>query len=186
MANSSEFDEDVDIMFTVWRDGDASARSVHRAITAKQAAEQRARVDNEANLDDDAAPPLDWPLTYLAQDHVSGQIWRVTVDAVMRPVFISLHASEIPMQPATHVVWGEKVLCEDLRLSQPDREAIRAGKADADKRKLLPSDQFPSGQRFVSLADVRDGAVVEDPCEACWANASERVAAILKMIEKKK
>jgi len=61
------------------------------------------------------------------------------------------------MPPATHVLWGGLVLCEDLRL------------------RGVPGD-WPVGQRWISLKDVADGvAAPPDRCEACWVKVPTRI-----------
>jgi len=67
---------------------------------------------------------------------------------------------EVPMPPATHVLWGGHVLCEDKRLRGVPRD-------------------WPSGQRWISLKDVADGTdAPPDRCEACWTKAPELVAGL--------
>ena len=114
---------------------------------------------------------------------MTGQIWSISVDVVMKPTFAATEVAQVEMAKATHVVWSDDVLCEDLRLSRPDWEKLRKGR-DAGKRVLLPHEEWPDGQRFVSLQEVRDGvAPPEDRCELCWANANSRIAEILKMMK---
>jgi hypothetical protein len=57
---------------------------------------------------------------------------------------------EIAMRPSTHVLWGGRVLCEDLRLCGVPRD-------------------WPAAQRWISLKDVADGVEAPtDRCEVCW------------------
>lgn len=59
--------------------------------------------------------------------------------------------NEVPMPPATHVLWGGMTLCEDLRL------------------RGFPRD-WPKGQRWISLGDVSKGLdLPSNHCAACWA-----------------
>lgn len=147
MTNRPEFDDDLDDgPFAVWpqQDGtEADARTYH-AVTVRQAAEQCARVDygdHEASA---------WPITYRVRDKQTGQLWMVLVDVVPKPSFVAIEARAVPMPPATHVLWGGRVLCEDLRL------------------RGVPHD-WPEGQRWISLKDFADEAEAPpDRCEACW------------------
>jgi len=138
--------------FTVWRkeDSDAEARVV-RAWSAKHAAEKQAREDWLGGL----AP---WPISYCVRDGASGTIWVVDVALVTQPTFVALDAREVEMPAATHVLWGGRALCEDLRL------------------RTVPGD-WPAGQRWISLKDVADVAELQarhalpDRCAACWVKA---------------
>lgn len=133
--------------FAVWpKDGSAADAWTIGAPTAKQAAEQRAREDGLAGV-------TGWPIAYCARDNLTGNVWVVDVMIEMEPSFVAIDVREVPMSPATHVMWGGRVLCEDLRLRRVPRD-------------------WPVGQRWISLKDVADGA--EDPpdrCETCWAKA---------------
>jgi hypothetical protein len=154
-TNRPERDVDADGRFAVWpRSGsDADAR-LYRAVTAKQAAERRARDDYEE------AAAEDWPTTYDVRDEVTGQVWSVLVGVVAQPSFVALDAHEIQMPPAAHVLWAGRVLCEDKRL------------------RGVPGD-WPEGQTWISLSDVADGAATPaDRCAACWAKAPGLVVAI--------
>jgi hypothetical protein len=140
--------------FTVWsNDGsDADARTF-LAPTAKQAAEQRAREDWLVGA-------TGWPISYCVRDGVRGTIWVVDVTIAMEPSFVALDAREIEMSPATHVLWGGRVLCEDLRLRHVPRD-------------------WPAGQRWISLKDVADGVTPPpDRCETCWTKAPGLVVGI--------
>jgi len=133
--------------FTVWPDAGsvADARTI-LAPTAKQAAEQRAREDWLAGA-------TSWPTSYRARDGLTGHVWVVDVAIAMEPSFVTIGAHEVAMEPATHVLWGGSVLCEDLRLRGVPRD-------------------WPEGQCWASLKDVADGvAAPSDRCEACWTKA---------------
>lgn len=183
MANRPEFDEDIDILFTVWADAyalhpDRKSEDSGRKLSATTA---RAAAERCAMYDWAEAPSnrqQNWPCTYTVRDGASGQIWTVTVDIVMQPTFVSIDANEVEMQPATHVVWGDKVMCEDLRFSRPDWHADKPS-----GRWPIPRAEWPAGQRSISLDEVRDGAVPEDPCELCWSRATKTVADILKLMK---
>ena len=146
MTNRPEFEDDLDFVFAVWsQDGDEADARTYYAPNARQAAEQRAHADCK----DDLA----WPVTYSVCDKRSGQIWVVLVDVVPQPSFVAIEAREIPMMPATHVLWGGRVLCEDLRLRGVPRD-------------------WPEDQRWISLKDIADGAEAPaDRCETCWKRA---------------
>ena len=134
--------------FAVWRqDGSDTAVRIVQAQSARQAAEQRAREDHQD-------PIWQSPTTYRVRDGATGQIWDVSVGVVQEPSFVALDAHEIEMPPATHVLWGGRVLCEDLRL------------------RLVPRD-WPEGQRWISLKDVA-GDVEQPPdyCATCRSKAS--------------
>jgi hypothetical protein len=140
--------------FTVWPNNgpDAGARTF-LAPTARQAAEQRAREDWIAGA-------TSWPIAYRVRDGMRGTIWVVEVTTAMEPTFVALDTREVEMSPATHVLWGGRVLCEDLRLRHVPRD-------------------WPDGQRWISLKDVADG--VEQPpdyCAACWIKAPKLVDGI--------
>jgi hypothetical protein len=67
---------------------------------------------------------------------------------------------EVPMSPATHVLWGGEAVCRDGRL------------------RGVPGD-WPEGQRWISLQDVADGAAEpSDRCERCWLAAPGLVAGL--------
>ena len=133
--------------FAVWPEAgsDADARTI-LAPTAKQAAEQRAREDWLAGA-------TIWPTSYCARDGRTGNVWVVNVTIAMEPSFVALDACEVEMAPATHVLWGGSVLCEDLRLRGVPRD-------------------WPADQRWISLKDVADGHVSPpDACAGCWTKA---------------
>ena len=130
--------------FAVWpKDGSDVGTRVYKALTASQAAEQCAR--------DDYTVDRTWPVTYSVRDNLTGELWTVLVGVVAAPSFVALDVSEVSMQPATHVLWGGKVLCEDLRLRGVPRD-------------------WPEGQRWISLKIVADAvaAPLLDRCETCW------------------
>lgn len=146
MTNRPEFDDDLDDPFEVWpKDGSEADARTYYAPNARQAAEQRAHADCK----DDLA----WPVAYSVGNKRSGQIWMVLVDMVPKPSFVAIEVREVPMVTATHVLWGGRVLCEDLRLRGVPRD-------------------WPADQRWISLKDVADGAAAPpDRCEACWVKA---------------
>jgi hypothetical protein len=151
--------DDLGVPFAVWpHDGtDADARP-YRAATASQAAELRARDDYCAAVSeaDDGA----WPRGYCARDERTGHVWSVLVGVVAKPSFVALDVYEVDMPPATHVLWGGRALCEDLRL------------------RGVPDD-WPADQRWISLRDVANGAEAPaDRCEACWPRAQGLVVAL--------
>lgn len=143
--------------FKVWPEAgsDVDAR-VFLAPTAKQAAEQCAREDWRAGA-------TTWPISYCARDGLTGNMWVVDVTLAMEPTFVAIEARVNPMLPATHVLWGGSVLCEDLRLRHVPRD-------------------WPEGQRWISLKDVADG--VEPPpdrCVLCWTKAPGLVDGLLRI-----
>jgi hypothetical protein len=134
------------VPFSVWPlDGGEAAARAYRAANAKQAAEKRAR--------DDYGGDPSWKQAYCVRDGATGRLWQIVVGVVEQPSFVAATAQEIPMPPATHVMWGGRVLCEDLRLRGVPRD-------------------WPAGQRWISLKEVADGAAAPpDRCEACWSKA---------------
>jgi hypothetical protein len=137
--------------FKVWpKDGsDVDART-SLSPTAKQAAEQRAREDWRAGA-------MAWPATYCVRDGLRGTLWDISVTLAMEPTFVADDIQEIPMASSTHVLWGGRVLCEDLRLRHVPRD-------------------WPDGQRWISLKSVADGtARPNDGCGVCWNKAPELV-----------
>lgn len=147
--------EDTAIPFTIWpKDAsEADAREIH-AWTAKHAAEKRAKEDwiREAQSD--------WPITYCVRDGVNGTIWIVDVAIASQPTFVAIDAQEMEMPEGTHVLWGGRVLCEDLRLRDVPRD-------------------WPAGQCWISLKDVADGAEAPaNRCERCWAKAPSFIAGL--------
>ena len=140
------------ISFEVWpKDGtDADARTF-LAPTAQRAAEKCAREDWLAGA-------TTWPTSYGVRSRYTGQLWVVDVILATQPSFIAIDAREVPMPPATHVLWGGNVLCEDQRLRGVPRD-------------------WPEGQRWISLQDVADGVTAPcDPCDLCWDKAPGFVA----------
>jgi hypothetical protein len=129
----------------------------YRAATARQAAERAAR--------DDYSGDPSWQGSYRIRDGTTGDIWNVAV-GVVQPSFIATSSQREPMPEATHVLWGGRVLCEDLRL------------------RSVPGD-WPPGQRWVSLVDVSTGVAAPDPCPACWSKAPKLVEAISQMGKKR-
>lgn len=144
--------------FVVWRqEGPDLAVHVVEAPSAKQAAEQWAR--EEARQD----PSWQAPVMYRVRDGVTGQIWDVIVGLVHEPSFVALDTREVKMRPATHVLWGGNVLCEDLRLRYVPRE-------------------WPEGQRWISLKDVADGEPrPTDGCVKCWDKAPVLVEGLMQI-----
>ena len=137
---------------------DAAAEPrVYRAATAQQAAERAAR--------DDYAGDPSWEACYRIQDGTTGDIWTVTVGVVHEPSFIATSASRAVMPDATHVLWGGRVLCEDLRLREVPRD-------------------WPERQRWVSLTHVAEGVVAPNPCQKCWTAASGLVKGLLEIGKK--
>ena len=149
--------EDLDltaiIPFMVWPlDGNEADARRYNAATARQAAEKCAEDDYQ---DED-----EWSIAYFVRDMATGHRWEIRVGMVPQPSFLAIEARVIPMQPATHVLWGGKVLCPDLRL------------------RGVPS-SWPAGQRWLSLADVANGAIAPgDRCEDCWSKAPVLVEGI--------
>lgn len=133
--------------FAVWpKDGSAADARTFQVPSAQQAAERRARVDWLAGA-------ATWPITYCARDCGTGTIWVVVVALAMQPSFVATDACEVPMFPATHVMWGGRALCEDLRLRGVPRD-------------------WPADQHWISLKDIVDGAEIPpNRCETCWARA---------------
>jgi hypothetical protein len=135
------------VSFAVWPEAgtDADAQS-YVAPTAKHAAEQRARDDY--NKGENV-----WPNTYSARDNKTGTIWTVLVGVVAQPTFVTLDAHEVFMLPASHVLWGGRALCEDLRL------------------RGVPS-EWPSGHSWTSLETYAKGVdLPPNHCATCWARA---------------
>ena len=149
--------DDKDVPFWVWpRDAtDAYARSCRRlALSPKQAAEIRAHEDW---INGQAS----WPITYCVRDCVNGTIWEIDVAIERQPTFVAYEARVIEMPAATHVLWGGRTLCGDLRLGVPGR--------------------WPDGHRWISLKAVADGVEAPpDRCETCWEKAPGRVDELRK------
>jgi hypothetical protein len=148
------------VPFLVWPiQGDEADGRSYTAATARQAAECRGRDDY------DGYPT--WQESYRVRDGVTGQIWDVIVGVVQEPSFVAIAALKVPMLAAMHVLWGARVLCEDLRLRGVPRD-------------------WPEGQRWTSLRDVADGAAAPlDRCEACWAKAPGLVEGLLQIGKKR-
>lgn len=139
--------DDEAVPFMVWPmdSSETGSARLYSAATARQAAERRAK-------DDYGGDPA-WKERYLVRDGVTGQIWDVIVGVVQEPSFVAVTALRVPMRAATHVLWGGRVLCEDLRLRSVPRD-------------------WPEGQRWISLKDVADGAAAPaDRCFTCWNKA---------------
>jgi hypothetical protein len=163
MASLMDPLEDLDltavIPFTVWpvEGAEADARS-YVAATARHAAEKCA--------EDDYADENEWSIAYKVRDGATGHLWEIRVGVVAQPSFVTLEARTIQMQAASHVLWGGKVLCADLRLRGVPRD-------------------WPADQRWISLADVADGAKAPpDRCEACWDKAPGLVDGIRRIGKK--
>lgn len=144
--------------FAVWRqEGPDLAVHVVAAPSARQAVEKWAREEYQHD------PSWSAPATYRVRDGSTGQIWDITVGIVQEPSFVALDTREIEMRPATHVLWGGKVLCEDLRLRHVPRD-------------------WPVKQRWISLKDIADGAArPDDGCDACWTKAPGLVEGLLQI-----
>ena len=124
------------------------------------AAERRARDDY---ADKTSWQETGWRAHYYVRDGVTGQIWDVLVGVVPQPSFVTITALKLAMSPATHVLWGGRVLCEDLRLRGVPRD-------------------WPADQRWISLKDIADGAdAPPDHCAACWSKAPGLVEGIRKI-----
>lgn len=143
--------------FAVWRQ-EGSDPTVHvvSAPSAKHAAEHRAAVDRQD-------PSWIAPAIYRVRDGATGQVWDVTVDLVQVPSLVAIDTREVAMLPATHVLWGGNVLCEDPRL------------------RFVPRN-WPTGQRWISLQEVADGSArPNDGCDACWTKAPKLVEGLLQI-----
>ena len=153
MVNYPELEDD-EFSFAVWsKDGsDVDARSF-RALTPSQAAERRAYEDFDGRRD-----CRDWRDDYCVRNNGTGKLYVVRVGLVPQPSFVAIDVRDVPMEPmepATHVLWGGRALCADLRL------------------RGVPG-EWPDGQRWISLRDVAAGPLPTappDPCEACWTKA---------------
>lgn len=150
-----------DIPFAVWpKDRSDTDARTFQALSAQQAAEQCAREDWLAGA-------TSWPIAYCARDGLSGTIWIVDVTLASQPSFVAVDVREVLMAAATHVLWGGRVLCEDLRLRRVPRD-------------------WPVGQLWVSLKEVADGEPAPpDRCETCWTKAAGLVDG-LRQIGKKR
>ena len=92
-----------------------------------------------------------WPIDYRVLG-ADGRLWSVRVDRVTRPTCVAVAIAELPLVPATHILWHGRVACQDVRLgSTPSR--------------------WPEGQRWMSLAESTEGPVPSDRCEMCWSRA---------------
>lgn len=167
----SEEDEvpDYDRFFEVTKVAAETVARTIRAIGPQQAAEQIAT--------DAGADELTWvlhsdairarrtealPVTYVVRDMRTGVVWMVDVGIVVEPRFVGTGLREVPMPPATHVVWGSDALCADLRL------------ADLDA--------WPEDQQRVTLRDVYDGAKPPtDACATCWTKAPSFVDRLMQI-----
>jgi len=147
-------DPGANIPFAVWpQDGTEVNARAYTAVSAKQAAEKRAADDYKASGQECAS-------VYCVRDGRTGTIWTVLVGVVREPSFVALDAEEVLLPAATHVLWGGRVLCKDLRLRGVPRD-------------------WPDGQRWISLKDVADGAALpDDGCVACWKKAPDLVTAL--------
>lgn len=156
VANLDDEDDTAIVPFLVWvlERGETDAQTYH-ATTARQAAEKRAREDYSRDPS--------WQEAYTVRDGATGDVWSVHVVVVQQPSFVAIAASEELMPPATHVLWGGNVLCEDLRLRSVPRD-------------------WPDGQRWISLADVADGTPdPSDGCATCWAKAPGLIDGLRKI-----
>ena len=137
--------------FTVWRmiGNDSEPRS-YNTETARDAAELRAQDDYWASSE-----KMRCPIAYRVRNDSSGMIWIVTVDLVPQPSFRATQVKEIPMEPATHVLWHGRTLCDDLRLRSVPRD-------------------WPVGQRWLSLDAVIEQDDPPDRCKECWIKLDAR------------
>ena len=144
------------IPFMVWPvDGKEADARRYNASNAKRAAEKCA----EDDYDDEE----EWSIAYYVRDMSTGHRWEIRVGMIAQPSFVTLEAQTIPMPAATHVLWGGKVLCADLRLRSVPRD-------------------WPAGQRWISLADVADGVKTPpDRCGPCWNKAPGLVDGIRRI-----
>jgi hypothetical protein len=170
-----EEDEGCDLFFEVWKVSAETDRRTVRAIGPQEAAELIAsEVLDEftwqssssgcwcGHQHSDVLGVEALPVTYGVRSLRTGEIWLVDVGVVMEPRFVGTDLREVPMPPATHVVWGARVLCEDLRLA--DLSA------------------WPDGQQRVTLSDVHAGAKPPaDACVECWARAPGFVDGLLQI-----
>lgn len=140
--------------FAVWVDGEPeeSARVFLEACAA-DAAISRARLDYKNRGDCDRG----FPVAYRARNKLTGELFMVEVDFVMRPHFTTV-VDAIPMPPAVHVLWGDRAVCEDPRLrGEPGGWS------------------WPEGQTWITLHALAqgDGEAVPagDRCHTCWKKA---------------
>lgn len=119
--------------------------------TAADAAEAYADYAHDNRDGQDAS----WPLVFRVRGPDGA-----TQDFEVHRDFVAEFSASPVKPPATHVLWGGRALCEDSRL------------------RVVPRD-WPAGERWISLADVADGAAEpSDRCEACWAKAPALVEGI--------
>lgn len=91
-----------------------------------------------------------WKPHLLKIEHVDRSELKIFAVTSLDPLVI---AGE--MTATTHVLWEGRVLCEDLRLRGVPRD-------------------WPTGQRWISLADAADGnAAPSDRCATCWSRVPE-------------
>jgi hypothetical protein len=141
------------VQFTVWREigDDVDARS-YTAVTHEQAAELRALDDHWTSHQ-----KIHWPIAYRVRNDVTGDIWIVTVDLVPQPSFKATQAKALAMEPATHVLWHGRTLCDDRRLRGVPRD-------------------WPQGQRWLSLDDaINQIGDPPDRCKECWIKLDARL-----------
>lgn len=137
-----------DLILRVWRHG-APERVIFQA--GGHGEEHRVRRAAEtAALEEDAL--VSWPIDYRVLG-ADGRLWSVRVDRVTQPSYVAVAAAELPLPPATHVLWHGKVVCDDVRLNH-----------------VAPS-RWPKGHRWMSLAEFVEGKMPDDRCEACWKRA---------------
>jgi hypothetical protein len=154
--------------FAVWVDGETEERArvyavgagIEGDVCAADVAEQCARDDYHSYNYEGS-----WPVVYRARNVVTGELFMVEVAVEMRPHFVAVREAVIPMPPTVHVLWGDRVLCEDPQL--------RGATAS-----------WPDGQAWISLQDFADGGYLagdrlglrleratRDRCAACWKKA---------------
>jgi len=155
-ASLEDLDPMLVVPFTVWPvDGQEADARRYEAASAKIAAEKCA--------EDDYADEDEWSIAYYVRDESTGHRWEIRVGMLRQPSFLALEARMLQMPAATHVLWGGKVLCADLRLRGVPRD-------------------WPTGQRWISLADVAEGAKAPpDRCTPCWDRVPGLVDGILQI-----
>jgi hypothetical protein len=135
-----------DLILRVWREG-ATERVVLQPGGRSEEDRVRRAAEGVALEETEAAWPIDYRV--LGAD---GRLWSVRIDRVTRPTCVAVSIAELPLVPATHILWHGRVACQDVRLgSTPSR--------------------WPEGQRWMSLTESTEGPVPSDRCEACLALA---------------
>jgi hypothetical protein len=136
--------------FTVWQKDRPDTSRELLALNAPQAAEQQAREDYQD-------PSWRAGTTYRVRDAATGVLCEASVFVKSEPSFVARLLRVIEIPSMTHVLWGARVLCEDLRL------------------RGVPA-EWPEAQRWMSLKDVADGVPApSDRCEDCWSKALELI-----------